>query len=32
MMTFAIATLCGIAIAVVFVVLCAEYGQEFSED
>jgi hypothetical protein len=32
MLTFAIITLCGIAIAVAFVVLCAEDGQEFSED
>jgi hypothetical protein len=28
MMTFAIITLCGIAIAVAFVVLCAEDGQD----
>jgi hypothetical protein len=32
MLTFAIITLCGIAAAVTFVVLCAEDGQEFSED
>jgi hypothetical protein len=32
MMTFEITTICGIAIAVAFVVLCAEDGQEFSED
>jgi hypothetical protein len=32
MMTFSIITLFGIAIAVAFVVLCAEDGQEFGED